>query len=128
MELEECKAAVHERIGWYLELLGVGDWKIEVEYRRLDSNTLAECIPKYNYKKAVIAIDIDKHSSAEEVHDSLRHELIHVLLAAYEPYRQMSAESCPDGIPWNQLEVQWAASSEQTVWMIEQMLNRLDKR
>ena len=78
-----------------MEKLGIPHWHIEVTYGPCaEPHWQAMCERQVNYNQAHIIID-PKHAHSEEgVIKSLVHELLHVVLAPFDLYREVLSQHC----------------------------------
>ena len=95
MKKAEVKAIVDANIEPWMEKLGIPHWSIEVTYGPCaDRNWQASCDRQVAYNQAHIIID-PKHAVDEEgVIRSLVHELLHVVLAPFDLYRDVLSQHC----------------------------------
>lgn len=129
MDRSECKAIVEREIVGLMERLGIPHWRLVITYgpvtnRRIAAGHrgLAECIRNAPYDRATIVIDPEEHDDEAEVIKSLRHELMHVVLAPFDLYREfvssyIDANSTQD----HQEDTIFEHCIEQTVINLERM-------
>ena len=103
------RSFIEERVVFYGELFGLKDFKITVKWRTSDDDSYADCSALPEYRKAVIAFDLDKLSPLprEEVESTVRHELFHIITA---PMRTALHSLWPK--QWND---EWIESVEEKV-------------
>lgn len=92
MDHSMCRKIVLESLAPLTRALHLRDWSISVKFQPLGDNDhviFADCTPDVRYRKATIRIDPAPHTSRADVLRSLRHELLHVVLAERETYRQV---------------------------------------
>ncbi|HEY9737536.1 MAG TPA: hypothetical protein V6D06_14680 [Trichocoleus sp.] len=93
MDKSAVKAAVEKHLERVSnQLAPVRSWKLTIKYEALPgdhkSTTEASCSFDYAYEDAVIRFDPEAHDDERHVVRNLRHELIHLLLAPIEAYRE----------------------------------------
>ncbi|MEO0481902.1 MAG: hypothetical protein AAF196_20745 [Planctomycetota bacterium] len=81
---DEGLKVAEEAINRFREAFSLTDWRIYAETHDLDPGNLANCSILDAYQKATIRIDVTQHESEEEVVESVRHEMIHLLLSPIE--------------------------------------------
>lgn len=91
MDASEVKRIVDERIEPMMRAVGIPHWRITVEYEPLDEGVAASCnLNDADYWRALITIDPMKVDNEAELVRFLRHELLHVLAAPFQLYRQVA--------------------------------------
>ena len=125
MDKSEVKAIVDRNIKPMMALLGVQHWKINVLYEPCTNpNWVASCARNIAYQKATITIDPSRADSEEDVIDSLRHELIHVLLAPFDAYRGIMTSHLTQGDTLDRIEDEaWEVAIENTVLAVERIFD-----
>lgn len=130
MDLSEAQEICKEwtpHIRWALQLQA---WHINIEFETLKPNNSGpenrickgQSHPDPRYRLATIYIDPTEHDDKDDLLWTLRHEIIHVALSAYQPlYWQIQDATTPS--EYQILETQRQNAEEQTVWQIEQMLD-----
>lgn len=109
------------------DLLGVSDYTTTIYYRPCgNAGWVADCGTNPPYKRAEITIDPAEHDDESDALDSLRHELIHVLLDEFGAYRGIvqaviAADSAADAAE----RKAWTLGSERTVLRVERLLDGL---
>jgi hypothetical protein len=106
-------------------LLGVADWKIRIDFvDHSAENLCGTCDRQLPYQIAVITIDPAAHSSQRDVLDTLRHELIHVMLAPFDSYRALAIANIKPDSPMDKVEEKaWILSVESAVLAIERVFD-----
>lgn len=125
MDESQVKAIVDVNLEQVLWSLQLQDWNLKFEYRCLGHGsdiTQAECTPSPRYRKAVIVIDPAAAENEKDVMDSLRHELLHCLIADIETYRKAVGQLLERDV-FNALDELFSDAVEATVRRIEQMLD-----
>jgi hypothetical protein len=103
MKRSEAKRIVGENIEWLRWSMNLQDWKIKVFYRELGDGddkartvTLGQCSANVYYRWADIFINHKAHDSEEQLLDTLRHELFHVLHSEFDVYIDQVSELVSD--------------------------------
>ncbi len=125
MKPERCRAIVEAHVDEMKRLLGVATWKIRVDFvDHSDKNLCGTCDRQLPYQFAVITIDPAVHSSQRDVLDTLRHELLHVVLAPFDSYRALAIANIKSDSPMDKVEDKaWELSVESAVLAIERVLD-----
>ncbi len=118
-KVREIVNAHVKEMRWALQLQ---DWRINVFYRHLDGEAVADCRSNAGSRQAWIRIDNDKCDDKEEVLTTLRHELLHIFHAEMETYRKAVGQLIEDG-PFNAVDEFFQQANEKFVTRIEQMLD-----
>ena len=103
---------------WRLQLQR---WKVTVYYTHL-GEAFGTCTPLATQETAIIEIDNDERDDTDELLGTLRHELIHCMLADFETYRKSVAELLDDKV-FNALELIFRHAVERAVANIENCLD-----
>ena len=83
---------------------------------------MGACTPLVGQETSLIEIDNNEHDDPDELLRTLRHELIHCMLADLETYRKSVAELLDDKV-FNALEPVFRHAAERTVVNIENCLD-----
>lgn len=119
MNLKEAKSIINESfIGWLRWALDLQSWEVNIIWRDLPRGVLGKCEADSRYKRADISVDARKHDSEEEIQDTVRHEMLHVVGAHFETYRRAL---CPivGEKQWKILEEIWRDANEGLVKQLE---------
>jgi hypothetical protein len=81
MDKSEIRAIVEEHLPHLKQSLGLNHWVINVEYKKLDDDVSGECRARYPYHRADLKLDPAELHSRAAVLETLRHELLHVVLS-----------------------------------------------
>lgn len=123
MKTEEARAIVERHLVPFMAALGVPHWKVTVDYGRCERETwIVQCSRNGDYWKAYITIDPAKHEDEEELLDSLRHELLHVLIAPFDLFVDAALQHVPDGDASRAMDRIREHAVEATVRNLERML------
>jgi hypothetical protein len=123
MNEHEVRGIVKAHIKQMRWLLQLQDWDIKVAIQRIDQHeTIADVEYRTAYRLAVMRVDPSRCDGRTALLESVRHELIHLLLADYLTYkttvnRMLTAEQA------SALEVVWQHAEERTVGNIERALD-----
>lgn len=126
MDKSAVKEIVDREIKGMMNMLGVvRSWRINVLYESPSNQEwMASCERLLSYQRATIRIDPARHDTEAEVIDSLRHELIHVLLAPLDAYRDIVTASIEADSSMDCAESRaWELAIETTVLSIERMFD-----
>lgn len=110
------------RLMWRLQ---VQAWKVDITYGRPGGGRwVASCERAAPYLRATIELDPDAHADEAAVVESLRHELLHLLLAPFDQYRDLVTCALAPDSPMDEAERgAWRYAVEQTVGNLERMLD-----
>lgn len=107
--------------------LGIGHYQLNLALKRLglaDSGAVGGMVARrLNYHSADIYLDPENLENPEAFLRTLRHEMIHVLLADFDHFKAMALTAAPEGLAREMLETTWTHASELTVLNIERMLD-----
>ncbi|QDU34270.1 hypothetical protein KS4_23370 [Poriferisphaera corsica] len=121
-------AAQHAMGLWLPKLktyLGLDTWNIDLELNnRIEA--AGECeLQNYAYRCAVITVNHDNIQDHTTLFHTLRHELLHILLAQFVQTETMVAE-CVAGKSLDLINLSFTDSTELAITNIEFLLNRID--
>jgi nitric oxide synthase oxygenase domain/subunit len=125
VDTSAVKAIVEANIERLMEAIGIPHWRLTVYYEAPENpNWKASCDRSgADYWRASITIDPKHANDADDVIDSLVHELLHIVLAPFDLYRNAVtphiAVDTPEG---RQEQVIWTHVMEQTVLTLERGL------
>lgn len=95
MDQSQLEALVLAHAEPLKQFLGLDDWKIYYEFKRIATGEWAVCdTSDLDYKMATITVDMDGATADQQVIDSMFHELAHVLHADFTNYRLTSEALC----------------------------------
>lgn len=124
MDKSKCREIVDQHIKDLMWMLGVQAWGVTVEYEPINRNASATITFDYAYEQATIIIDPDKHDLEETLLKNLRHELIHLILAPFDSYRDLIINTFPKDSQLVGIEHQAAkVATERTVLGIERIFD-----
>jgi hydroxymethylpyrimidine/phosphomethylpyrimidine kinase len=125
VDASKCREIVDAHILAMMRQLGVQAWKVSVLYEPTGNpNWVASCTRQLPYQSAVIRIDPHMAESEEDVLDSLRHELIHVLLAPLDAYRDVVTSNIEADSPMDAAEDRaWTQAIETCVLAVERIFD-----
>ena len=120
MEIQQCREIVEEVLRPLSWALFLNNWDLTVVYGTLDPTTMATCEPNEKYLRAKITIDPQKHESRSSVVDTIRHELLHCVLAEMDLFKASVKHWICAG------SAEWAAVDEVYHHALERMVNQLE--
>ncbi|MBD2119351.1 hypothetical protein [Trichocoleus sp. FACHB-262] len=125
MDKSKVKEVVDTNILKMMRQLGVQAWKVAVLYEPTGNpNWVASCTRQLPYQSAVIRIDPHMAESEADVLNSLRHELIHVLLAPLDAYRDVVISNIEADSPMDAAEDRaWTMAIETCVLAVERIFD-----
>lgn len=130
MDRSAVKAIVDREIEPLKARLGIPHWRIVVTYGPVSDpgrvaeghRGMAECRRAAPYERATITLDHEQHDDETEVVDSLIHELLHVVLAPFDLYRNFATKFIEVGTTADgQEDTLFAHCIEQAVRNLERM-------
>lgn len=119
MTLDEAKKVVLKRMPALLRALGLGWWRVDVVWRKLDEGTKGECHMHPRYRRATIELDETEHDDADDLLHTLRHEALHVLHAEFAPLLDVARNLANTDEGRRLVACQWAESVERGVSALE---------
>ena len=81
MTREQLIRAANRELKLWSDRLGLGFWRVSLDFASLPDGRKGQTGTLISYYEANIVVDLDQHHSAEDIGETIRHELIHVLLA-----------------------------------------------
>jgi len=124
-EAEAIKAVTAKWVNHWKFLLGIDDWDVVFRYAKLEDGTLGECGVEAVHKSAGITVDIEKHKNKQELLETIRHELIHIMHAEFELYRNATIKYLTPNMI-DMADDIYSIGAEGLVLKVEHMLNKLD--
>lgn len=123
---EEARSYVGNIITEMLYTLRLNAWRIDIEWHAADGfeNTQGRCTADPKYRRAIIIIDCDLHDDMQDIGNTLRHELLHIMHASFQTYRR----ACSQGLERtedNIVDEVYQLAAEETVLAIESMLDQM---
>lgn len=127
MDASEVKRIVETHVDILKEALALFHWRITISYDPERDGWKASCDRNGgDYLRAAINIDPAKHGDEDDVVESLKHELIHLLLTPFDVYRNVLTAGVDEDSVEGQRELAlWAHVVEQATVNIERGLGRL---
>lgn len=127
MEIALAKKTVMANVELYKRILGLGQWHLDIYYRRLPEGQRGECHTQPDYMRAQISIDNDQIDDEEALLRLLRHELIHVFLWPATKLASAMEDLTDDNKMADDLRHQlWTFIVERQVKEIEMLLDRTE--
>lgn len=124
MDTSEIRAIIERALEPMQDVLGIPHYRIRVFLEPCDNpNHMAECDCQPEYYQAQITIDPHKASDEKGVLGSLRHELLHVVLADANLMRAMAKDD--HGNEDAHKGAVWIFAIERMVAGLEKMLHNL---
>jgi hypothetical protein len=126
VDASKCREIVDAHILAMMRQLGVQAWRVSVLYEPAGDNPnwVASCATNLPYQRATIRINPHMAESEEDVLDSLRHELIHVLLAPLDAYRDLVTSNIESGSSMDAAESRaWTQAIETCVLAVERIFD-----
>jgi hypothetical protein len=101
MDRSAVKAIVDREIEPLMDRLGIGHWKIRVNYRPEATDEVGrlrhgECTRLVDYNSAGIVLNPEAFDDEADVLASLRHELFHVVLSPFDLFMQAARAALGD--------------------------------
>lgn len=114
----EADRTLQKELCRLLKALHLSDWKVEGCVGRAGgSDSIAEVGALDEYKVASITVDPERHDSLEEVAESVRHEVFHLLLAPFQAYRTALKDA--NGEDFRDLPSLWDRCEEEVIRRLE---------
>lgn len=115
---KDASKVVEKEICHLLKALHLQDWKVEGCLGRAGgSDSIAEVGALDEYKVASITVDPERHDSLEEIAESVRHEVFHLLLAPFQAYRAALRDA--NGEEFKDLPSLWDRCEEEVIRRLE---------
>lgn len=122
MNQSEVRTIVEANVKRLMSAIGIPHWNVTIHYERHESGAMGTCdLAHIDYCRALITIDPAQHDTPQEVIDTLVHELLHIVLAPAELYRNASIQSLPEAA-MNVTEIVYTHALEQIVLTLERGL------
>lgn len=123
-ETQAIKAVTKAFIDRWKFLLSIEEWDIVIKNTKLEDGTLGECGCEPAHKSASINVDISKHKSVEEVLLTVRHEMIHLVHAHFESYRNSVSKYLASNVSDVSDDI-YSIGAEDVVLKIEHLIEKL---
>jgi hypothetical protein len=122
VDASEVKRIVEANMRPMSEALGVHHWFFNIDYHSTgNENWKASCSRNIDYHHAHIIIDPAHCHSEKDVLESLRHEMLHVILAPFDLYRDLVTQHIQED------SVEARQERRAFNYAVEQMVLRLEK-
>lgn len=114
----EASKLVEREILRLLKVLHLEDWRVEGCLGRAGGcDSIAEVGALDEYKVASITVDPERHDSLDEISESVRHEVFHLLLAPFQAYRAALKDA--NGEDFKDLPSLWDRCEEDVIRRLE---------
>lgn len=133
MDRTEAKKIFDDELKKLRWAMGLQDVDFEVYWGHIEGGVKSQvtdgqsikgrCIADHCYLRAQIEIDENEHEDADDLRETLRHEMIHVLLMELELFRRQALSQLSDSA-CDALDYAWSHGIERTVGRIERMLDQ----
>lgn len=120
---QSAKAVIDPAVRPMRHALGLNNWRVDIEYGVLGER-LGECVVNATYQRGTVTIDPAQHESEDELLDTLRHELLHLIHGDFETCRRITAQFI-EGDSFDAMDVGWHLGAERTVLALERLLDSL---
>lgn len=123
MDRSKLRAFVNKHIKWIRWAFQPQQWQVDITVEASDKDASAACETKSMYRKVDLMFDPEKTHNTEQAFSSIRHEMIHVLLAEFD----LLYEAIKRVAPASELEildVLYHNAHERAVGNIERMLDQ----
>lgn len=127
MNRDEATEAVNTFLDYYRTVFRLHNWTFFWQFERLegddlDSNIKADICVRPDRWRAEIRIDLDHITSIEDLNETVRHELLHVVAWPMEQMASFADSIIPSEYtnPWEHVK---SASTERMVAALEHMLD-----
>lgn len=129
MKTNECRALVRKHGLSMMRALAISQWRIDFRYDEIKADDVpAKFSVKattdlcYRYEKAVVTINPEQMEDEKDFLQSLRHELIHLLLAPFHAYDDYARTIMPERTEWMTVNKIYHDRCEEMVLKVERML------
>lgn len=110
MEPAEVRRILERDIRRWQDVLGLHHWSIRWEVGRIDEGWCGFVTRDLGERKATIKVDPDRAKDEADLDDTIKHEMVHVLLGNFDIYRGYSRlnasgnslEESRDDFMWHQ--------------------------
>lgn len=130
VKASEARAIVDEHLPWLRWALCLQDWRIEVDYGLVDKESPAGvrfcAVTRCDnaYRKAYVTINEEMVDDEDDLLETLRHELLHVVHADFELYRATMIQQARDREQAEGLDLElFTHACERLVGNIERILD-----
>lgn len=124
-ENDAIKTITNSVVARWKYLLGIEEWKIKFRYTKLEDGGMGECRADPVYRKATIVFDLAEHKDKKDLLDTLRHEMLHIVHAEFEHFRDQAREYFSPAVATT-LDDVYMIGAEACVRKLEGLLDRLE--
>ena len=119
------KAVTAKFVSRWKHLLSIEEWDINMRYTSLEDGTLGCCSVTPAHKYATILIDISQNKDENELLETVRHEMFHIVHAHFEGYREAAIEHLSPGVA-KALDAVYSIAAEDVVLKLEHLMKKLN--
>ena len=124
MDKSQCKAIVDANLKQMVWQLQIQNWRLEIDYRSLGcEGAKGQCTINTPYDRAYIELDPEAFETESEVLDTLRHELLHVVMAPFDLYHTTVFETLEGESSRKVANHMFTHVAEQLVVKLERLLD-----
>ncbi len=118
---KEAKKLAQDALRPMKYAMGLGEWRVTVIYDSLNGQMGSIC-PDPSRRRATMKLDLQDHVDKNDLLDTIRHELLHLMHFQFEVYRKMLYQfiTKPEEYAADQI---WDDAIESLVFHLETMLD-----
>lgn len=125
MSVDSLRAFAADSIRPIRDSLALNRWAIEVEYCSLADGLMGDVTLLHKYYRAYIRIDLQKHPNKRSVLDTVRHEMLHIVLADLELIKEVGDQAITAMESSNMFSSTFDHGVEKCVANLELLLDKL---
>ncbi len=122
LSTDEARKIINDAIDPMRHVLWLGQWHMDLSYGRLDDGVMGQCRIHLTHQRAEIQFDPQSHKTKEDLLDTLRHELLHLVIAYFDHARTTVAQYL-QGDPFDACDVGFTLGAEHSVRGMERVLD-----
>jgi len=122
MDRSKLRAVISKHIKWLRWIFQLNQWTVNSSIGHIDGSIIAKCEIKSKYRLIDLTFDAEKTGSVSDAFDSLRHEMIHGMLAEYDLLYEAIERVAPKS-EMEILDVLYHNACERSVGNIERMID-----
>lgn len=128
MDKSQVEKIINENIQVMASQLGLANWKITFYYRALDDAKMKIRLHEIlSYKRAVITVDSECVETMEDVLNSLRHELLHIVAAPFTQAMYTVGKAIKDEFLTDVLNEVYRHHEEELIRNFEQVIDNMNQ-